>query len=134
MYCLVARYLLSGLAFDQAPEKGIHVLRNIYSKMPEYERELEWSIRPDEPWEGNGSGYVVDCMRSAFMIMERAISYEDAVKLAIMLGNDTDTTACVTGGLAGILFGFHNIPSRWYDALRGKQEVESLIGRMFNTR
>ena len=96
-------------------------------QMPEYEQELEWSVRPDEPWEGSGSGYVVDCLRSAFMIMKHATSYEEAVKQAIMLGDDTDTTACVTGGLAGILFGFENIPSRWYNALRGKENVENLI-------
>jgi hypothetical protein len=27
--------------------------------------ELDWSIRPDESPRGNGSGYVVDCLRSA---------------------------------------------------------------------
>ncbi|MDE7423614.1 MAG: ADP-ribosylglycohydrolase family protein [Lachnospiraceae bacterium] len=127
LYCLVARSLLNDLDFDQALENGVQVLRNIYREMPEYEQELEWSVRPDEPWEGSGSGYVVDCLRSAFMIMKRATSYEEAVKQAIMLGDDTDTTACVTGGLAGILFGFENIPSRWYNALRGKEEVESLV-------
>ena len=37
--------------------------------------ELEWSVRPDGPWIGNGSGYVVDCLRSAFMIMGAADSY-----------------------------------------------------------
>ena len=45
-----------------------------------------------------------------------------------MLGDDTDTTACVTGGLAGILFGFEAIPKRWYDALKGKADVEGLLG------
>ena len=44
-----------------------------------------------------------------------------------MLGNDTDTTACVTGGLAGILFGFQAIPKRWYDTLKEKEKVEQLL-------
>ena len=34
--------------------------------MSEYERELEWSIWLDLPWEGKGTGYVVDCLRSVF--------------------------------------------------------------------
>ncbi len=127
LYCLVARFLLNSLEFSKALEHAIQVLQSIYKEMPEYEQELEWSVRPDEPWVGNGSGYVVDCLRSAFMIMKRAGNYEEAVKQAIMLGDDTDTTACVTGGLAGILFGFENIPSRWYHSLRGKEEVEKLI-------
>ena len=134
LYCLVARGLFHGADFKRALENAVGSLREIYGGMPDYERELEWSVRPDETWEGGGSGYVVDCLRSAFMIMERAASYEDAVKRAIMLGNDTDTTACVTGGLAGILFGFHNIPSRWYNALKGKKDVDILIQRIFNIR
>ena len=83
---------------------------------PEFSRmmkkRLSWSIRPDLPWEGNGSGYVVDCLRSAFMILEQASCYEDGVKRAVLLGNDTDTTACVAGGLLGILYGTQGIPDR----------------------
>lgn len=120
LYCLVARYLLNGEAFSSALVIAISSLREIYKGMPDYEQEFEWSVRPEESWIGNGSGYVVDCLRSAFMIMEIASSYEEAVKRAIMLGNDTDTTACVTGGLAGIVFGFDGIPQRWYKQLRGK--------------
>ncbi len=127
LYCLVARFLLNGAEFQAALEKAVLVLREIYEPMPTYTQELEWSVRPDEPWIGNGSGYVVDCLRSAFMIMRVATSYEQAVKQAIMLGDDTDTTACVTGGLAGILFGFDAIPKIWYDALQGKEEVDCLL-------
>lgn len=133
LYCLVARFLITGLSFLAALEKSVSVLRAIYREMPEYEQELEWSIRPDNQWTGRGSGYVVDCLRSAFMIMERADGYEDAVKQAIGLGDDTDTTACVTGGLAGIEYGFENIPKRWYHALKGKTEVDALLKRMFDT-
>ena len=130
LYCLVARGLLDGMDFHAAIQNGIHILRDIYSEMPEYEQEFEWSVRPDEPWEGNGSGYVVDCLRSAFMIMNSAANYEDAVKRAVKLGDDTDTTACVTGGLAGILFGFQSIPKRWYAALRGKECVKALMEKL----
>ena len=133
LYCLVARFLLSGVAFSSALANAIAILREIYKMMPDYEQEFEWSVRPDEPWIGNGSGYVVDCLRSAFMIMEVASNYEDAVKRAIMLGNDTDTTACVTGGLAGIAFGFDNIPQRWYKKLRGKDtQFHILLERVLN--
>lgn len=130
LYCLVARNLLDGMDFHAALQDGICTLRAIYSEMPEYEQEFEWSVRPDGPWEGNGSGYVVDCLRSAFMILNNAANYEDAVKRAVKLGDDTDTTACVTGGLAGILFGFQSIPKRWYAALRGKDSVEALIEKL----
>lgn len=130
LYCLVARFLFCELTFTSAVEKAVGVLRDIYREQPSYAAELEWSVRPDLPWEGNGSGYVVDCLRSAFMIMERAADYEEAVKQAVLLGDDTDTTACVTGGLAGIVFGFDAIPNRWYHALRGKTDVERLLQQL----
>lgn len=127
LYCLVARFLLNGAEFSSALVTAISILREIYKAMPEYEQEFEWSVRPEEPWIGNGSGYVVDCLRSAFMIMKVASSYEEAVKRAIILGDDTDTTACVTGGLAGIVFGFDGIPQRWYKKLRGKNLLNTFI-------
>ena len=49
------------------------------------------------------------------MIMKTAASYEEAVRQSIALGDDTDTTACITGGLAGIYFGYENIPKRCVD-------------------
>ncbi|MDE6895550.1 MAG: ADP-ribosylglycohydrolase family protein, partial [Lachnospiraceae bacterium] len=53
---------------------------------------------------------MVDCLRSAFMIFLQASDYEDGVKRAVLLGNDTDTTACVAGGLLGIRYGVQGIP------------------------
>lgn len=125
LYCLVARELLSGKPFINAYQNAVSKLHMIYQTMPLYEQELEWSFRPKEPLIGKGTGYVIDCLRSAFMIMENADSYESAVKDAVALGNDTDTTACVTGGLAGIHFGFEAIPERWIMMLRGKELVET---------
>lgn len=130
LYCLTAWFLLEGLDAHGAIEKALRRLREIYRKMPEYEKELEWSLRPNGVWEGAGSGYVVDCLRSAFMILERAANYEDAVKQAVLLGDDTDTTACVTGGLAGILYSVSDIPKRWMDMLRERERVEALLTRL----
>ena len=127
LYCLVARALLDGLDAHNAIKEAVDSLRRIYCDMPDYAQELEWSIRPDIPWEGKGTGFVVDCLRSAFMILEQSSSYEEAVKKAILLGNDTDTTACVTGGLAGILYGLQGIPKRWISMLREREKVEELL-------
>ena len=52
--------------------------------------------------------------------------FEDVVKTAITLGNDTDTTAAVAGGLAGIRFGLDGIPERWLEQLRGFDLVQAL--------
>ena len=131
LYCLVARELLEGVGAQDAIKRGTAILREIYRKMPEYEQELEWSVRPGDAWEGDGTGYVVDCLRSAFMILEETSDYEEAVKRAVLLWNDTDTTACVTGGLVGILYGVQGIPERWLSMLREKERAAKLLDRFF---
>ncbi len=52
------------------------------------------------------------------------------VRAAIALGHDTDTTACVAGGLAGIRDGVAAPPERWMSQLRGKELVEPLRKRL----
>ena len=134
LYCLAAKTLLDGRNAHEAISEAVAGLREIYRDMPEYERELEWSIRPGTSWEGNGTGYVVDCLRSAFMILERTSDYEEAVKGAVMLGNDTDTTACVTGGLAGILYGLPGVPESWLSGLREREKAAKLLERLLSAR
>ena len=63
-------------------------------------------------------------------VIRESSSYEEAIKKAIAYGNDTDTTAAVVGGLAGIIYGFEGIPTRWYELLRGKEEVINLINKI----
>lgn len=104
-------------------------VRTIYGEeSPEY-AELEWRVRPDDPPEGTGGGYVVDCLRSARMVVDHG-PYEQVVKAAIALGNDTDTTACVVGGIAGVRDGVAAIPQRWRDVLRASEIVEPLVARL----
>ena len=80
----------------------------------------------DEPaGEGSGSGYVLDCLWSARTALT-AGSYEDVVRAAVAMGNDTDTTACVAGGIAGLRDGVGAIPARWRAALRGKELLAPL--------
>lgn len=80
---------------------------------------------------GCGRGYVVDCLHSARLALTEP-SYEAMVKAAIALGHDTDTTAAVTGGLAGIVFGIDGIPTRWRQDLRGRELLDPLRDRLLD--
>jgi ADP-ribosylglycohydrolase len=53
-----------------------------------------------------------------------------AARAAIALGNDTDTTACLAGGIAGLRDGIEAIPQRWRDGLRGKELSAPLLDRL----
>jgi ADP-ribosyl-[dinitrogen reductase] hydrolase len=127
LYCLWARRTLQGV--PAAWSDAVETLRRIYGSASAARAELEWQIRPDEPPEGRGSGYVVDCLRSARLAVD-AGTYEEAVKAAIALGHDTDTTACVAGGIAGLRDGVQAIPKRWFEQLRGKEIVEPMLRRL----
>lgn len=116
LYCLMARRLLDG---STAPwPEAVAFARSLYAEDSVEREELEFSIRPDVPLRGNGTGYVVDCLRSAVTCLEQP-DYERAVRMAIRLRHDTDTTACVAGGLARIRFGQEGITQRWRESLRG---------------
>ena len=88
---------------------------------------------PGEAEPLRGSGYVLDCLHSARAAC-RETSYETAVKAAIAFGNDTDTTACVAGGIAGVRHGAAGIPTRWLEALRGRELVEPLLEELLRHR
>lgn len=45
---------------------------------------------------------------------------------AVNLGDDTDTVAAITGGLAGALYGYDAIPEKWCNTLIKREYIESL--------
>lgn len=77
-----------------------------------------------------GSGDVVDSLWSAIRCVLSTSGYEDCVRNAVALGNDTDTTACIAGGLAGVLYGEQGIPDRWKQALNGRAIIEDALSRL----
>lgn len=80
-----------------------------------------------------GTGYVVSTLHSAREALG-AGGYEAVVRAAIAMGTDTDTTACVAGGLSGLRDGVGAIPDRWMRALRGREIAEPLLDRLLAAR
>lgn len=73
------------------------------------------------------SGYVVSTLEAALWAVSTTDNYRDAVLKAVNLGNDTDTVAAVAGGLAGIIYGFNELPAEWLNSLRGKDIIEACL-------
>ena len=124
LYCLWARRTLDGVS-DPWPA-AVAALREILADDPEGLDELDASIRPDDPAEPTGRGYVVDSLLSARWA-STAGTFEQVVKAAVALGHDTDTTAAVAGGIAGLRDGRAAIPARWRAALRGREHFGPLL-------
>jgi ADP-ribosyl-[dinitrogen reductase] hydrolase len=123
LYVLVARQLLGGQTMNDAWDRAEDGLATLYRGSP-FASALEFvlSVKSNEP---QGSGYVIDSLWSAKCACQES-TYAGVVKAAVALGNDTDTTACIAGGLAGVHFGFDAIPLRWIDILRGRDIVKPL--------
>jgi ADP-ribosylglycohydrolase len=115
IYVLVARALLRGEAPRAAIDWAVATLGNLYASTPE-RRELIASCLVHK--EGLGHAYVADSLLSALTALEQGSSFRDVVELAISYGHDTDTTAAIAGGLAGIQYGAAAVPDEWMVAMR----------------
>lgn len=105
--------------------------------------------RHDESWQGaipaimagawrgrdrytiRSSGYVVHALEASLWCVARTGSFADAVLLAANLGDDADTTAAITGQLAGALYGLSGIPHDWREKLAWSKRIEDKARQLF---
>lgn len=73
------------------------------------------------------SSYVVDSLIAAIWSLLNTDNYKDAVLTAVNLGEDTDSIAAITGALAGIIYGYEEIPKEWIDKLANKEELNKVL-------
>jgi ADP-ribosyl-[dinitrogen reductase] hydrolase len=81
------------------------------------------SLREEDIYSG---GYVIHTLEASIWCLLTTTSYKDAVLKAVNLGDDTDTTACVTGALAGLYYGQGSIPFAWCELLVRKSDIIKL--------
>lgn len=75
------------------------------------------------------SGYVLHTLEASIWCLLTTSNYKYAVLKAVNLGEDTDTTAAVTGGLAALCYGIINIPQEWIMQLARQKDIEDLAIR-----
>ncbi len=74
----------------------------------------------------SSKGYVIFTFESVIYCLKNTDNYKDAVLKAVNLGEDTDTTAAICGGLAGIYYGYDEIPIDWINTVDQIDRVLSL--------
>jgi ADP-ribosyl-[dinitrogen reductase] hydrolase len=77
-----------------------------------------------------GSGYCVESLEAALWCFARTSSLEDAVLAAVNLGEDADTTAAITGQIAGAFYGVAGIPGPWLAKLHMRGEISRLASAL----
>ena len=76
------------------------------------------------------SGYVAHSLEAALWCVGRSSSFAEAVLLAANLGDDADTTAAITGQLAGALYGLSAIPATWTSKLAWRSRIEGFARQL----
>ena len=75
-------------------------------------------------------GYVIEVLESSINFFLQCENYEGTVLSIINLGHDTDTSAAIAGGLAGLYYGVQDIPEYWVVSLARLEDVIKLGDRL----
>lgn len=129
---LVLAALIQGVPREDAlsPKwEPLRRLREVEPLHPEVDAVAAGSFREKTATAVSGSGYVVESLEAALWAFHDAASFEEAVLLAVNLGDDADTTGAVCGQFAGAFWGERGIPQQLRDGLARRSTLSAaLIG------
>ncbi len=139
-YVKMMRALLEGKDKFEAVKDGAAYLKygwRITDSDDDHEAEWEWfkllfkadfAALPES--EIKSTGYVLSTLEASIWCFLNTDNYKDAVLKAVNLGGDTDTIAAITGGLAGLYYGYDNIPSNWCEKIAGQHLINNLLNKI----
>lgn len=143
MACGIYFYCVKELPKRNAPiqellEKAIRLAFSFYEKYEDSRREQIYfkrirnveALKNIPESEIMSGGYVIESIEAALWCLLNTESYEECVERAVNLGHDTDTTAAIAGGLAGIYYGYDNIPERWKKDILRREWIEDMCKGM----
>ena len=125
LYIEIAKSMLeSNLDIYEHIEVTCEKIKDYYKNSSELERFEK--IFTNDLDDVRGRTFVVGSLECAIHCLLTTNNYKDAVLKAVNYGDDTDTTAAVCGGLAGIYYGYDSIPNEWINTINKIDEVQSL--------
>ncbi|HUX22581.1 MAG TPA: ADP-ribosylglycohydrolase family protein [Spirochaetia bacterium] len=134
IYVETAVELLAGRAPDAAyhhMRATVHENLRSHAELAHFRRILEEEIATLPQSEIESGGYVVHTLEAALWSFLTSNSYSESVLKAVNLGGDSDTTGAVTGGLAGLAYGFKAIPKNWVEQLPRKMEIGEVAEKLY---
>lgn len=100
------------------------------SELSLYNRLLKGNIALLNEDEIRSSGYVVDTLEASVYCLLTTDNYRECVLKGINLGQDTDTIGAISGGLAGLYYGYNDIPSEWLRQIVKKEQINTLATQL----
>jgi ADP-ribosylglycohydrolase len=137
IYVQMAIHLLHGASPRMAYEAMKRDIPAYYDsepylqELPHFYAILQDNIAEYQEAEIQSSGYVVHTLEASLWCLLNYTSYPETVLAAVNLGEDTDTTGAVAGGLAGIYCGSDQIPETWINRLARKDDIADLAHRLY---
>lgn len=115
-------------------QEGIQNAFDYYEKNSKFEYESRYYNRlsdlksfaeiPEEEIQSNR--YVVSSVEAAIWCLLRTDNMKDALLTAVNLGDSTCPVASITGGLAGLYYGYNAIPKEWLETLPRREWIEKM--------
>lgn len=91
-----------------------------------FNRVLEDDIQNLSEDDIQSGGYVIHTLEASLWCLLNSKSYSESVLKAINLGDDTDTTATVVGGIAALHYNELDVPEEWISKLARVEDIKEL--------
>lgn len=129
IYSLIAAQILSGRNSVEAFEHGMNDAKTFYGSNEAFGNFArlcaeDFAALPEDKI--SAAGYVVSTLEAALWCLLNTNDYKTLALKAVNLGEDTDTTGAVAGGLAGIVYGAASIPEEWLATLKRRDYLERI--------
>jgi ADP-ribosyl-[dinitrogen reductase] hydrolase len=79
----------------------------------------------------HGTGYCIASLEAALWCFFKTDNFQDAVLRAANLGDDADTTAAITGQIAGAYYGAKSIRPDWIEKLSMRDDIEAMAVSLY---
>lgn len=129
---MMVRALVSGLSPQDALRQAQACFAGRYESSSEFShfaQVMKDGLIQEPEHQIESGGYVIDTLTASIWCLLATNSFAECVLKAVNLGDDTDTTGCVAGGLAGVYFGMEAIPPGWVAALPRQNDLRILLER-----
>lgn len=131
-YGLVVRGLVRGESAAVSLVAAQEAFQHLYADAEEigtFRTLLRKDLASEPELHIHSGGYVMETLTASLWCLLTTNNFSDCALKAVNLGDDTDTTGCVAGGLAGIAYGYDAIPAEWRLALPRQQELRELFAK-----
>lgn len=137
LYCSIVFGLLETEGAMKGIKTGLKQGLCYYKNKREFASVFEefsslWEIETLPEEQIRSGGFVLHTLQAALWCLGTTTTYRECMIKAVNLGDDTDTTAAVAGGLAGILYKEEGIPGEWKATCANYENIRQRSSRFYD--